>query len=100
MTKRMNDINTFMATKDNETCLVGTDEMGEDFIVWFNTIDLLEWLDIWYMKKQSKHYIEELNKQIMKKEERREAKKELILGFVFMWSCFIGYYLIMKIITL
>ena len=60
--KRMNDINTFMSTRENETCLRGTDEMGEDFIVWFDTIDLLEWLDIWYMKKQSKHYIEELNK--------------------------------------
>ena len=60
--KRMNDINTFMSTRDNETCLVGTDEMGEEFQIWFNTIDLLEWLDIWYMKKQTKHYIEELNK--------------------------------------
>tara|TARA_R110002110_G_scaffold107847_10_gene269755 strand:- start:3716 stop:3826 length:111 start_codon:yes stop_codon:yes gene_type:complete len=36
----------------------------------------------------------------MNNKERREAKKELILGFVFIWSCFIGYYLIMKIITL
>ncbi|MEJ6791457.1 MAG: hypothetical protein QNK89_01610 [Lacinutrix sp.] len=58
----MNDINTFMATKDNETCLVGTDEMGEDFQVWFNTIELLEWLDINYMKSQSKKYINDLNK--------------------------------------
>ena len=62
MTKRMNDINTFMATKDNETCLVGIDEMGEDFQVWFNTIELLEWLDINYMKSQSKKYINDLNK--------------------------------------
>jgi hypothetical protein len=62
MTKRMNDINTFMGTKDNETCLVGTDEMGEDFQVWFNTIELLEWLDINYMKSQSKKYINNLNK--------------------------------------
>ena len=62
MTKRMNDINTFMATKDNETCLVGTDEMGKDLQVWFNTIELLEWLDINYMKSQSKKYINDLNK--------------------------------------
>ena len=60
--KRMNDINTFMSTQDNETCLVGTDEFGEDFQIWFNTIDLLEWLDIKYMKSQSKKYINTLNK--------------------------------------
>ena len=61
-TKRMHDINTFMSTKDNETYLVGKDEYGKDFTMIFDTIELLEWLDIRYMKKQSKHYIEELNK--------------------------------------
>ena len=40
------------------------------------------------------------NKQIMKKQERKEAKRELITGFVFLWSVWIGYYLVMKIITL
>lgn len=60
--KRMNDINTFMSTRENETCLVGTDEFGEDFQIWFNTIDLLEWLDVKYMKAQSKKYINTLNK--------------------------------------
>ena len=60
--KRMNDINTFMSTRDNETCLVGTDEFGEEFQIWFNTIDLLEWLDVNYMKSQSKKYINTLNK--------------------------------------
>lgn len=58
--KRMNDINTFMSTKDNETCLSGTDEHGKDFTVWFNTIDLLEWLDIEYMKQQAKNHITNL----------------------------------------
>lgn len=61
-TKRMNDINTFMSTTENETCLVGTDEDGKDFQIWFNTIELLEWLDIRYMKEQSKKYINDLNK--------------------------------------
>jgi len=57
---RMNDINTFMSTEDNETCLSGTDEHGKDFTVWFNTIDLLEWLDISYMKQQAKNHITNL----------------------------------------
>lgn len=58
--KRLNDINTFMSTIDNETYLVGTDEYGEEFTIIFNTIELLEWMDIIYMKKQSKKYINEL----------------------------------------
>ena len=58
--KRMNDINTFMSTEDNETCLSGTDEHGKDFTVWFNTIDLLEWLNIEHMKQQAKSYITKL----------------------------------------
>ena len=59
--KRLN-INTFMSTKDNETYLQGTDENGKDFQVVFNTIELLEWLDIDYMKSQVKEYINNLNK--------------------------------------
>jgi len=58
--KRMNDINTFMSTEDNETCLSGTDEHGKEFTVWFNTIDLLEWLDIAYMKQKAKKHITNL----------------------------------------
>ena len=64
ISKRMNDIDTFMSTKENETCLAGTDEYGNEFMVWFDTIELLEWLDIKYMKSQSKKYINSLNKQI------------------------------------
>lgn len=62
--KRMNDIHTFMSKKDNETCLAGTDEFGNDFYVWFNTIDLLEWLDVKYMKERSKEYINTLNEEL------------------------------------
>lgn len=36
----------------------------------------------------------------MNKQERKEAKRELIMGTIFIWSCFIGYYLIMKIIII
>ena len=58
--KRLNDINTFMSTIDNETYLMGIDQYGEEFTIIFNTIELLEWMDIDYMKKQSKKYIDEL----------------------------------------
>lgn len=60
ITKRIHDINSFMSTKDNETYLVGKDENGKDFTMVFNTIELLEWLDIDYMKSQSKKYINNL----------------------------------------
>ena len=49
-----------MSTKENETYLVGTDENGKDFTMVFDTIELLEWLDIDYMKAQSKKYINNL----------------------------------------
>jgi len=60
ITKRLHDINTFMSTPDNETYLVGMDEYGKDFTIVFNTIELLEWLDKKYMKKQVKEYIKNL----------------------------------------
>lgn len=58
--KRIHDMDTFMATEDNETILSGKDEHGKDFMIIFNTVELLEWLDIDYMKKQSKKYINNL----------------------------------------
>jgi len=58
--KRLHDIDTFMATEDNETFLSGKDEYGNDFILIFSTMELLEWMDIDYMKKQSKKYITNL----------------------------------------
>jgi len=60
ITKRLHDINTFMSTPDNETYLVGKDEYGKEFTMVFNTIELLEWLDKGYMKKQVKQYIKNL----------------------------------------
>tara|TARA_R100000353_G_scaffold145939_1_gene104713 strand:+ start:962 stop:1156 length:195 start_codon:yes stop_codon:yes gene_type:complete len=60
ITKRLHDIHTFMSTKDNETYLVGKDENGVDFTVVLDTIESLEWLDIKYMKEQSKKYINNL----------------------------------------
>jgi hypothetical protein len=58
--KRLNDINTFMSTENNETILQGTDEYGEDFSITFDTIELLDWLDIEHMKNKAKNYINNL----------------------------------------
>jgi hypothetical protein len=58
--KRLHDIDTFMATEDNETFLSGKDEYGKDFMIIFSTLELLEWLDVDHMKKQSKKYITNL----------------------------------------
>jgi hypothetical protein len=63
MTKRLNDINTFATSVENETYIVGTDEQGEEFTIVFNSINLLEWIDkdtIKYMKRQTKKYITNL----------------------------------------
>ena len=63
MTKRLNDINTFATSVENETFIVGTDEQGEEFTLVFNSINLLEWIDkdkIKYMKRQTKKYITNL----------------------------------------
>ena len=58
--KRINDINTFASTLDNETYIIGTDEKGDEITVVFNTIDILQWLDTKYMKRQAKKYINTL----------------------------------------
>ena len=55
------NINTYQ-TVENETYLGGTNSDGEDITLVFTTIDLLEWLDIHHMKKESIKYINELNK--------------------------------------
>lgn len=58
--KRINDINTFASTLDNETYISGTDENGEDITIIFDTIDMLQWIDTKYMKRQAKKYINTL----------------------------------------
>ena len=57
--KRMNDINTFQAHK-NELYLRGTDEYGKDFQICFDSYNFLEWVDkeqIEYIQKQLIKYI-------------------------------------------
>jgi hypothetical protein len=49
-----------MSTKDNETYFSGMDEYGEPKTIVFNTIELLEWLDVDHMKKQTIEYIKSI----------------------------------------
>ena len=58
----IHDINTFACTEDNELYLGGVNENGEDITIVFNAIEVLEWLDIKYIKEQSIKYINQLNK--------------------------------------
>jgi hypothetical protein len=57
--KNLHDINTFSCS-DNEIYLSGKDEHGDDFTIVLNAFELLEWLDIKYIKKQTIKYIKEL----------------------------------------
>ena len=57
--KNLHDINTFSCS-DNEIYLSGTDENGDDLTIILNAIEILQWLDIKYIKEQSIKYIKEL----------------------------------------
>jgi len=56
----MLEINTFMSTPENETFFGGTDCEGNDVRIIFNTIELLKWVDVDWMKLKSKEYIDSL----------------------------------------
>ena len=58
-TKRIHDINTF-ACSDNEVYLSGKDENLKDFTIVLNAFELLQWLDVKYIKKQTIKYVKEL----------------------------------------
>tara|TARA_R100001463_G_scaffold103430_1_gene157730 strand:+ start:1171 stop:1353 length:183 start_codon:yes stop_codon:yes gene_type:complete len=57
--KNLHDINTFSCS-DNEILLSGTDENGENLTIVLNAFEVLEWLDIDYIKKQTLKYIDGL----------------------------------------
>ena len=57
--KNLHDINTFSCS-DNEVYLSGTDEDGKDLTIVLNAFELLEWLDMKYIKEQTLKYIEKL----------------------------------------
>tara|TARA_R110002167_G_scaffold300078_1_gene504386 strand:+ start:153 stop:353 length:201 start_codon:yes stop_codon:yes gene_type:complete len=55
------NIDTYQ-TYRNETYIGGINSDGENITLVFTTIELLEWLDIDHMKKETIKYIKELNK--------------------------------------
>tara|TARA_R110002051_G_scaffold177777_2_gene247616 strand:- start:10163 stop:10345 length:183 start_codon:yes stop_codon:yes gene_type:complete len=57
--KNLHDINTFSCS-DNEVYLSGTDEDGKDLTIVLNAFELLEWLDMKYIKEQTLKYIDKL----------------------------------------
>jgi len=57
--KNIHDLNTFSCS-DNEILLSGKDENGEDITIVLNAFELLQWLDIKYIKKQTIKYIREI----------------------------------------
>ena len=57
--KNLHDINTFQCV-ENEVFLVGKDENGRDTTIVLSSLELLEWLDMKYIKKQTLKYIEKL----------------------------------------
>ncbi len=57
--KNLHDINTF-ACSDNEVLLTGKDENGKDLTIVLNAFEVLEWLDIKYIKKQTIKYVKGL----------------------------------------
>ena len=57
--KNLHHINTFSCS-DNEIYLSGIDENGKDLTIVLNAIEILQWIDIKYIKEQSLKYIKEL----------------------------------------
>tara|TARA_R100000773_G_C4158669_1_gene77518 strand:+ start:361 stop:543 length:183 start_codon:yes stop_codon:yes gene_type:complete len=57
--KNLHDINTF-ACSDNEVYLSGKDENGKDLTIVLSAFEVLEWLDMKYIKKQTLKYIDKL----------------------------------------
>jgi hypothetical protein len=57
--KNIHDINTFSCS-DNEIMLSGKDENGEDITIILSAFEVLEWLDMNYIKQQTLKYIQGL----------------------------------------
>ena len=58
--KAIHSLKQIFYTKSNETVVVGRDENGREITIVFNTIELLEMLDIYKMKEQAGKYINNL----------------------------------------
>tara|TARA_R100001015_G_C4635284_1_gene204424 strand:- start:2861 stop:3052 length:192 start_codon:yes stop_codon:yes gene_type:complete len=60
--RRLSKIKTFAASEDDETYFVGQDENGNDFHLTMSTFELLEWIDIEYLKEKTIRYIKNMKK--------------------------------------
>ena len=58
-TKHLHDFNTYHCYR-NEVVISGKDENGKDFTIVFDTIELISWLDLPYMKEQAIKYKQEI----------------------------------------
>jgi len=75
--KNLHDINTYQCHR-NEVYLGGKDEDGKDFTIVFDTIELIFWLDIPYMKEQAIKHIKEIGEAPNKINPKMKlSKKEL-----------------------
>jgi hypothetical protein len=57
--KNLHNINTFSCS-DGEIYLSGQDENGEDITIVFDSYEIIQWLDIKYIKKQTIKHIKKL----------------------------------------
>ena len=57
--KNLHDINSYQCHR-NEVYLSGTDENGKELTIVFDTIELISWLDLPYMKEQAIKHIKEI----------------------------------------
>ena len=75
--KNLHDIYTYQCHR-NEVYLGGKDEDGKDFTIVFDTIELIFWLDIPYMKEQAIKHIKEIGEVPNKINPKMKlSKKEL-----------------------
>jgi hypothetical protein len=58
-TKNLHDFYSWHCVRD-EVVISGKDENGKDFTIVFDTIELLEWLDLPHMKDQAIKHIQEI----------------------------------------
>ena len=56
--KRLN-IHTFMA-HENEVCLGGTDENGEEICMWFDAYEFIQWVDLQHIKETLTKHINKI----------------------------------------
>ena len=56
----LHNIDIIVYALDNETYITGKDSKGKSLTIVFNTIELLERLDIDYMKSRASTYIKNL----------------------------------------